>query len=87
MCWTTTTGIPACRERDMNTRLGQLPDGSIILPAYLGQLDIQDSGMADVNLGSLLEDKRVEFDSHKKLYGEDGHTPGAYEPRSRQSET
>ena len=55
---------------ELNTRLGQLPDGSIILPAYLSQLDIQDASMMDTDIDSLPQDKRVEFESRKKLCGD-----------------
>jgi alpha-L-fucosidase len=61
--------IVFAEEPKLNTRLGQLPDGSVILPAYLSQLDIQDAGLADMDIDSLPEDKKVEIESRKKLYG------------------
>lgn len=55
---------------EFNTQLAQLPDGSVILPAYQSELDIRDDEIADIDFDSLPEDKKVEFENMKKLHGD-----------------
>ncbi len=61
--------IAFASKSELDIRLVQMPDTSVILPAYLSQLDIQDTRQADIDIDSLPEDKKVEIESRKKLYG------------------
>lgn len=58
------------RQPELDTRLGQLPNDSIILPACLSQLDIQDNSLLSIDLDSMSEDKKIEIETRKKLYGD-----------------